>query len=124
MTISTGVQAMAECAYGRTDEAMVYEQIVEQQQAYLVPSQMMPDYGCPVQAWTIYGLATPLLTYVLGINPDACNDNFVSPHFPGRWNKAAVYDLLLVASLSFQVSKHGRTTTYSYVCLPVIGHAF
>lgn len=118
MTISTGVQAMAECAYGRTDEAMWYiNKIVETFNKALPGSisEMMPDYGCPVQAWTIYGLATPLLTYVLGINPDAYNKSIlISPHFPARWNKGAVYDLPVGHNtISFAVTKHGRTITYS-----------
>jgi hypothetical protein len=118
MTISTGVQAMAECAYGRTDEAMWYiNKIVETFNRALPGSisEMMPNYGCPVQAWTIYGLATPLLTYVLGINPDAYSKSIViSPHLPGRWNRGAVYDLPVgLNTISFAVTKNGRNTTYS-----------
>ena len=140
MTISTGVQAMAECAYGRTDEAMWYMNKIVETFSKALPgsiSEMMPDYGCPVQAWTIYGLATPLLTYVLGINPDAYNKSIlISPHFPGHWNKGAVYDLPVGHNtISFAVTKHGRTTTYSltsvasdWTCILVIrglgGHRY
>ena len=70
MTIATGVQAMAEAAYGRTDESMWYVDKIVQTFGRVLPgsiSEMMPDYGCPVQAWTIYGLAVPLVTHVFGI---------------------------------------------------------
>jgi glycogen debranching enzyme len=118
MTISTGVQAMSECAYGRTDEAMWYMNKIVETFGKALPgsiSEMMPDYGCPVQAWTIYGIATPLLTYVLGINPDSYNKSIViSPHFPTGWDRGAIYDLPVGSNtISFVVVKHGRNTTYS-----------
>jgi len=118
MTISTGVQAMAECAYGRTDEARWYVNKIVQTFNRSLPgsiSEMMPDYGCPVQAWTIYGLATPLITYFLGINPDAYKKSVViSPHLPDGWNAAAVYDLPVGANtISFAITTDGRNATYS-----------
>jgi len=118
MTISTGVQAMAECAYDRTDEAMWYVDKIVQTFNRALPgsiSEMMPDYGCPVQAWTIYGLATPLVTHVLGINPDAYNKSIViSPHLPGSWNNGAIYDLPVgTNTISFAIKKNGRNTVYS-----------
>jgi glycogen debranching enzyme len=118
MTISTGVQAMAECAYGRTDEARWYVNKIVQTFNRALPgsiSEMMPDYGCPVQAWTIYGLATPLITYFLGINPDAYNKSIViSPHLPNSWNTGAIYDLPVgTNTISFAVIRDGRNATYS-----------
>ncbi len=118
MTISTGVQAMSECAYGRTDEAMWYVDKIVQTFSRVLPgsiSEMMPDYGCPVQAWTIYGLAAPLITYMLGINPDAYNRSIViSPHLPGSWNEGAIYDLQVGTNIiSFAIKKNARNTTYS-----------
>ena len=84
-----------------TDEAMWYIskiRNVEQGIARFI-SEMMPDYGCPVQAWTIYGLATPLVTHVLGINPNAYNKSIgISPYLPKGWNNAAIYDLPLVTT--------------------------
>ncbi|PWT71524.1 MAG: amylo-alpha-1,6-glucosidase [Bacteroidetes bacterium] len=117
MTISTGVQALAECAYGRTDEAMWYVNKIVQTFNRALPgsiSEMMPDYGCPVQAWTIYGLASPLVTYFLGINPDAYNKSVVlSPHLPQGWNNAAIYDLPVGNNMiSFDIKKHDGNVTY------------
>ena len=118
MTISTGVQAVAECAYDRTDEAMFYVDKIVQTFSRALPgsiSEMMPDYGCPVQAWTIYGLAVPLVTHVLGINPDAYNRSIaISPHLPTAWDHAAIYDLPVGDNvISFVIKRNNSSTTYS-----------
>jgi len=118
MTISTGVQAVAECEYGRTDEAMWYVNKIAQTFCRVLPgsiSEMMPDYGCPVQAWTIYGLAVPLVTHVLGINPDAYHKSIlIAPHLPTGWDHAAIYDLPIGNNaISFAVQRRGNNATYS-----------
>jgi hypothetical protein len=122
MTISTGVQAMAECAYDRTDAAMWYVDKTVQTFNRALPgsiSEMMPDYGCPVQAWTIYGLASPLVTYMLGIHPDAYHKSIViSPHLPESWNNGAIYDLPVgTNTISLTIEKDGRNTAYSLTTL-------
>ena len=74
MTIATGVQAMSEAAYGRIDESMAYVKDIVKTFGQTLPgsiNEMMPDYGCPAQAWTIYGIATPLIRYVFGIHPES-----------------------------------------------------
>jgi hypothetical protein len=118
MTISTGVQAVAECAYNRTDEAMWYVNKIVETFNKALPgsiSEMMPDFGCPAQAWTIYGLATPLITHVLGINPDAYNRSIViTPHLPTGWDDAAMYDLPVGNNIiSFTIKKGRSNTIYS-----------
>jgi glycogen debranching enzyme len=122
MTISTGVQAMAECAYDHTDEAMWYVDKIVQTLNRALPgsvSEMMPDYGCPVQAWTIYGLATPLVTHILGIHPDAYNKSIIiSPHLPTGWDNAAMYDLPVGNdTISLAIKRNGSNTTYSLTSL-------
>lgn len=117
MTISTGVQAMAECAYGRTDQAMWYVDKIVQTFSRVLPgsiSEMMPDYGCPVQAWTIYGLATPLVTHVLGVQPDAYRRNILlSPHLPTGWDHGCIYELPVGNnSLSFTIQKREGRSSY------------
>lgn len=67
MTISTGVQAVSECVYGRVDNALWYMERIAATLNSVLPgsiSEMMPDYGCPAQAWTIYGVAVPLISYI------------------------------------------------------------
>lgn len=97
MTIATSVQAMAECAYGRTDQAMWYVDKIVQTFSKALPgsiSEIMPDRGCPVQAWTIYGLASPLVTHVFGINPDAYNKKvIITPNLPTGWQNISIKNL-------------------------------
>lgn len=94
MTISTGVQAMAECAYGRVDEAMWYINRITDTFGCVLPgsiAEMMPDYGCPTQAWTVYGVVTPLIRYIYGIQPEAQNQLVTfSPNLPKDWNRIAI----------------------------------
>ena len=48
MTIATGVQAMAECAYGRVDEALWYINRIVDTFGRTLPgsiNELMPDYG-------------------------------------------------------------------------------
>ena len=71
---------------------------------------MMPDYGCPVQGWTIYGLACPLVTHIFGIQPDAYNKSIIiEPHLPTNWELLAINNLPVgnnIISLSIQKSKN------------------
>jgi glycogen debranching enzyme len=94
MTIATGVQAEAEAKYGRTDEALWYIDKIAETFGMALPgsiSEMMPGYGCPAQAWTIYGLAFPLVTHIFGIEPDAFNKSVViEPHLPSGWNTISI----------------------------------
>ncbi|HWJ92679.1 MAG TPA: hypothetical protein VNR87_16290 [Flavisolibacter sp.] len=117
MTIATGVQAMAECAYGRTDEAMWYVNKIVETFGRVLPgsiSEMMPDYGCPVQAWTIYGLASPLITHVFGIHPDAYQRTIdFAPHLPSKWDHISITNLPVGSnSLSFEVTKTENQIQY------------
>jgi hypothetical protein len=52
---------------------------------------MSPDYGCFVQAWTAYGLVTPLISYFFGIQPRAYwKEVTIRPRLPQSWNHAEV----------------------------------
>jgi hypothetical protein len=121
MTIATGVQAAAEAAYGRTEEAMWYVDKIVQTFGRELPgsiSEMMPDYGCPVQAWTMYGLAVPLLTHVFGMHPDAYHQTIMlSPNLPSAWDHIKISKLPVGNnSISFDVRKTGAVTTYNISC--------
>jgi glycogen debranching enzyme len=113
MTIATGVQAVAEARYGRTDEALSYIDKIAGTFGMALPgsiSEMMPDYGCPVQGWTIYGLAYPLVTNIFGIEPDAYNKSIViEPHLPANWDTLSISSLPVgknIVSLSVLKSKN------------------
>jgi glycogen debranching enzyme len=94
MTISTGVQAVAEGNYGRTDAAMWYIDKIVQTFNRVTPgsmSEMMPDYGCFTIAWTSYGIVVPLIEHVFGIRPDAANRTVVfEPHLPSGWQDISI----------------------------------
>ena len=97
MTISTGVLAVAEANYGRTEESLWYIDKIVQTFNRKLPgsiSEMMPDYGDFVQAWTIYGIVVPLVQHVFGVQPDAIHQRVVfEPHLPSGWQDISIEDL-------------------------------
>jgi glycogen debranching enzyme len=117
MTISTGVQAVAEGKYGRTDEAMRYVDRIVQTFNRVSPgsiSEMMPDHGCFTIAWTSYGIVLPLIEHVFGIHPDARNKTIVfEPHLPAGWEGISIEDLPVGNNLvSFSRSRTDRGIQY------------
>lgn len=92
MTISTSVQAVAECRYGHVDEAVEWLEQLAATRDLRVPgsiSEMSPDYGCFVQAWTIYGAMVPIVRHMFGVDPLAhkqcCS---IDVCMPKTWNTA------------------------------------
>jgi hypothetical protein len=119
MTISTGVQAVSEGNYGRTDEAMWYVDKIVQTFSRRSPgsiSEMMPDYGCFVIAWTSYGIDLPLIQHVFGIQPDAVNKTVVfDPHLPTGWENMSIEDLRVGSNMvSFSRAKTSRGIEYGF----------
>jgi glycogen debranching enzyme len=117
MTISTGVQAVAESKYGRTDEAMWYVDRIVQTFNRVSPgsiSEMMPDHGCFTIAWTSYGIVLPLIDHVFGVRPDAANRTIVfEPHLPSGWDNISIEDLPIGTNLvSFSRTKTGKGVIY------------
>jgi glycogen debranching enzyme len=118
MTISTGVQAVSEGNYGRTNEALWYvDQIVRTFNRKLPGSisEMMPDYGCFTIAWTSYGIVLPLIQHVFGIQPDAVNRTVVfDPQVPTGWEDMAIEDLPVGTNLiSFSRARTERGIEYA-----------
>lgn len=117
MTISTGVQAVAEGNYGRTDQAMWYVDRIVDTFNRVTPgsiSEMMPDYGCFTIAWTSYGIVMPPIGHVFGIRPDAPNRTIVfEPHLPSGWEDIAIEDLPVGDTLvSFSRTRTGEGVVY------------
>lgn len=117
MTIATGVQAMSEARYGRTDRALEYMRMIASALHATLPgsiNEMLPDYGCPVQAWTVYGMVTPMITHIFGVMPDAYRRQAVFvPHWPSGWERMALYDLPVGDnSFSFEFTRNGKETVY------------
>ena len=103
MTISTGVQAVAEGKYGRSNEALWYMDRIAQTFNRVSPgsiSEMMPDYGCFTIAWTSYGIVLPLIEHVFGIRADAAGKTIVfEPHLPAGWENISIEELPVGANL-------------------------
>jgi Bacterial alpha-L-rhamnosidase 6 hairpin glycosidase domain len=117
MTISTGVQAVAEGKYGRTDEALWYVDRIVRTFNRVSPgsiSEMMPDYGCFTIAWTGYGIVLPLIEHVFGVRPDAANRTIVfEPHLPAGWEDISIENLPVGANLvSFSRTRTGKGVVY------------
>lgn len=89
MTIATGVQAVSETRYGRADKAIEYMDMIAKTFSRNMPgaiNEMMPNYGCPLQAWTLYALAKPLINGIFGFQPDAYHHVLnISPIIPVSW---------------------------------------
>jgi hypothetical protein len=119
MTISTGVQAVAEGSYGRTGEAMWYVDRIAQTFNRRSPgsiSEMMPDYGCFTIAWTSYGIVVPLIQHVFGIQPDAIKKTVVfDPHMPSGWEDIAIEDLPIGTTMvSFSRARTAKGIEYGF----------
>jgi glycogen debranching enzyme len=117
MTISTGVQAVSEGNYGRTDEALWYVDKIVRTFNRKLPgsiSEMMPDYGCFTIAWTSYGIVLPLIGHIFGIQPDAVNKTVVfDPHLPAGWEDMSIEDLPVGTNLiSFSRAKTDKGIEY------------
>jgi hypothetical protein len=119
MTISTGVQAVSEANYGRTDQAMWYVDRIVQTFNRVLPgsiSEMMPDYGCFTIAWTSYGIVLPLIQHVFGIQPDAVHKTVVfDPHPPTGWENMSIEALPVgTSTISFSRAKTARGIEYGF----------
>lgn len=118
MTISTAVQAVSEAKYGRVDESLWYMDKIASSLGKSFPgsiNEMMPDYGCPVQAWTIYGVATPLISYIFGIQPNAYYKNVkINPKIPNSWNYLSLNNQKIGDNtFNFDIIRDGNTITYT-----------
>src|SRR5690606_20341463 len=92
MTISTGVATVSLARYHRVNEALgLIHQIASTRNLRTpgAPSEMSPDYGCFVQAWTGYAVAYPLVRQFFGITPRAHQRRVIlAPHLPDSWQSA------------------------------------
>jgi glycogen debranching enzyme len=119
MTIATGVQAVSEGNYERTDEALWYVDKIVQTFNRVTPgsiAEMMPDYGEFTIAWTSYGIVVPLIQHVFGIQPDAMNQTVVfDPHVPTGWEAMSIQDLPVGTNVvSFSRAKTARGIEYGF----------
>lgn len=94
MTISTGVMAVAQARYGYTGRALELLERMFASFSKSTPgsiSEMSPDYGCFVQAWTTYAAIVPIVNYFFGIQPHAYNNEiYFDPAMPDKWPIASL----------------------------------
>ena len=119
MTIATGVQAVSEGNYGRSDESLWYIDRIVQTFNRTLPgsiSEMMPDYGGLTIGWTSYGIVIPLIQQIFGIQPDAVHKTVVfDPHLPTGWEDVSIENLPIgTNTISFSRTKTGRGTEYAF----------
>jgi hypothetical protein len=119
MTISTGVQAVSEYQYGRTDDSLWYVNKIARTFSRVLPgsiSEMMPDYGGFTQAWTSYGIVLPLVQHVFGIQPDAYNKAIlIEPHLPKGWENISIENLPVGSNIiSFARSRAPEGLEYRF----------
>ena len=117
MTISTGVQAVAEARYGRIDQSLWYVGRIVETFGRTLPgsiNEMMPDYGCFAIGWTSYGVMVPLIEHVFGIRPDAVHRTVVlAPQVPTGWERMRIDDLPVGGnSVAFSRRRTGRKIEY------------
>ena len=86
--------------YGKTDEALDLLERMFATFGMATPgsmSEMSPDYGCFVQAWTAYATFLPVVRFFFGIEPVASEEKiYVAPCLPDRWKKAALKNVLVL----------------------------
>ena len=94
MTISTGCLAVAQAKWGHPDQALrLLEKMLSTfgQACPGMISEMSPDYGCVVQAWTAYALYVPVVRYFFGIQPAGETGALhLRPCMPTQWRRAAL----------------------------------
>jgi hypothetical protein len=99
MSISTGYLAAACCAYGQIEHALDLSRLLAGMLSVRMPgaiSEMSPDGGCFVQAWSGYGVVYPLAHGVFGLYPDAAARHLVlCPRLPPGWPYARLHGLLV-----------------------------
>ena len=99
MTISTGCMAAAQAKWGYPERALELLKKMISTFGRGGPgmfSEMSPDYGCAVQAWTAYALYVPVVRYFFGIQPTGGkNTLFFRPCMPAEWNRAALQHVRL-----------------------------
>lgn len=97
MTLPNGVMAAAEARYGRMDQALAYSHKIAVTVALRMPgafSEVSPDEGCFIQAWSSYGVIWPVIHYFFGFRPDAGKQTLrCIPHFPASWHTARLADM-------------------------------
>lgn len=119
MTIATSVQAMAEAKYGRIDKTVECLQMMTNCMNLVMPgtiAEMLPDYGCTFQAWTIYGYGSGMISGCFGIQPEAAKNTVtIQPVLPTGWNHMSVQHVRIgdnAIDVTVTTEGHGIKVSY------------
>lgn len=103
MTISTGVQAVAEGRYGRTDASFALLKRMNKAFSMTLPgsiNEMLPDYGCFSQAWTVYAVAVPTVECFAGFMPSAHQNKLtICPNIPTALTEFSINNVKIADSI-------------------------
>ena len=125
MTISTGVMAAAQLRYGYPDRALDLIERIFATLGKASPgciSEMSPDYGCFVQAWTVYAVMVPVVRYFFGIQPmyDEGKESHVlvlDPNPPiASWGQAELSKVPVLdgqISISYKICPDSKAVIYT-----------
>ncbi|GAC1382500.1 MAG: hypothetical protein NVS4B7_04890 [Ktedonobacteraceae bacterium] len=118
MTLPTGLMAVAEAQYQRMDQALAYSRNIASTLFHAMPgafSEVSPDEGCFIQAWSSYGIIWPVVHFFFGLRPNAARRSvrFI-PHLPSIWNTARLQNVRVgSATMHLAVTKSAQTVTVS-----------
>jgi hypothetical protein len=94
MTVSTGAMAVAQARYGYAGRALMLLERLASTLGMASPgtvSEISPDGGCFVQAWTAYAMCVPVVRYFFGIQPMAGENTLrLAPAMPAAWPEASL----------------------------------
>jgi len=118
MTISTGVQAVAEGRYKCVNHSLELLKRMCSTFSMVLPgsiSEMSPDYGCFTQAWTVYAMMVPVVECFAGICPAAHNNKLtIEPCVPDAWSKMSLTNVRVgSARIDFTFSRQKDREIYS-----------
>lgn len=118
MTISTGVLAVAQAKYGYSDRALGLIERMFKSYSMATPgaiSEMSPDYGCFVQAWTIYAAIVPIVCHFFGLQANAAQNCIdFAPCMPSAWNIASLQAVKIMnGTISVEFIRCGEKECYT-----------
>lgn len=103
----TGRLAVAECSYGRTDEAISY--------VLLNANTITSSSYCIVESFYIHGIVWPLISHVFGIKPDAYNKRIlIQPRLPKGWEDIRI-ERLPVGDTEIKMERKGGKDVSIYI---------
>ena len=117
MTISTGVQAVAEGRYGCTDQSLDLLRRMFKSFSMVLPgsiSEMSPNYGCFTQAWTGYAVMVPVVECFAGFQPMIPENRLtLAPCVPSQWDRMELKNVRVGnGSVDFSFSREDGKEVY------------